>query len=350
MTNRKYLLKMPADWVPQEPAFEGVFEDGLSMVVSLIGVQGGEVAQRSAFIQQCNSALKTSGIVGANDFSIESARCRDKAGVENDVLIVYWRNAEGEQEFWRSSNFGAWWNDGKRLNEGLGYWRERFFVPKDRFETLISSDGYNAGATRLSKRISGPIQHHGYPGGSRDRIAASANDDFSIGVKNLTEKINKKDTKGKRLTYSAPRDLCVIRSGQDWTNCSDAEKVFYHGELAPTLKKGMDFLRDEGRSIGCYACRLMRETDEAGEDIARTFGLAYFGDLAQLESWAENHPTHLAILDKFLAFLKESNFNPGLVLWHEIFILPQGDHRCEYVNCHNETGFLPYLMDEYFRI
>ena len=109
------------------------------------------------------------------------------------------------------------------------------------------------------------------------------------------------------------------------------------------LEAGMNYLRDEGSDIGCYACRFMREQGPTGEIAPRTSGVAYFGDLEQLETWADSDPTHLKIMDKFLKYLEESNYQSGLTLWHEILIAPQGEHMCEYINCHGQTGFLPYV-------
>jgi aldoxime dehydratase len=38
----------------------------------------------------------------------------------------------------------------------------------------------------------------------------------------------------------------------------------YLDEVEPVLRAGMDFLRDEGRTIGCYANRYMRVIDDRG--------------------------------------------------------------------------------------
>ena len=338
MTPRKYPKRMPADWEPNEPAFEATFPDDFSVVVTYLGVQGAP-STRDAVQREWVAALSREG--GAP--SVECAVFTDAAGVVNDVVIAYWRTPADEGAFWDQSDLAAWWNDDTRLQDNAGYWRESFVVPRERLETLISSEGYQTGVAKLSNGVSGPIREHGYRGAARDRITGSAEDDFSGGARSVTPHLDPETTRKRRVHFFAPRDLCVIRSGQDWSRCSDEESAYYHREVAPTLEAGMNFLRDEGHNIGCYACRFMQEISPAGDPNPRTFGLAYFGDLDQLETWADRHPTHLAILDKFLKLLQATDFQLGLTLWHEVLVLPHDTHVCEYINCHGMTGFLPYV-------
>ena len=329
---------MPADWEPQEPAFQADFSEDFRVVVTYLAAQGAPAA-RAAFRQRAYGALREVG--GAQH--VEGARFTDAAGVVNDVVVAYWRRPADADAFWADSRFAAWWNEAARLHDEAGYWRESFAVPRERLETIISSLDYQVGVAKLADGVSGPIVAHGYCGAARDRLTASARDDFSGGARRLTHRNGPEATVGRRVRVFAPRNLCVIRSGQDWSECDERERRFYDGEVAPTLEAGMNFLRDEGHEIGCFTCRYMRETSTSGEMTARTFGLAYFGDLDRLETWADRHPTHLAILEKFLKLLQESNFQPGLRLWHEILIVSSGEDLCEYVNCHGRTGFLPYV-------
>ena len=59
-----------------------------------------------------------------------------------------------------------------------------------------------------------------------------------------------------------PHDnICLIRSGQDWSDTDAAERKMYLDDVEPVLREGMDFLRDDGRSIGCFANRYMTVLD-----------------------------------------------------------------------------------------
>jgi len=45
-------------------------------------------------------------------------------------------------------------------------------------------------------------------------------------------------------------NLCLIRSGQDWSDTETSERKLYLEDVEPVLREGMDFLRDEGVGIG----------------------------------------------------------------------------------------------------
>jgi hypothetical protein len=62
----------------------------------------------------------------------------------------------------------------------------------------------------------------------------------------------------------------------------------------------MDFLRDQGDGVGCFANRYLTLLDEAGRPTEKTYGLGWWRTLADLERWSESHPTHLAIFGAFM--------------------------------------------------
>ena len=47
----------------------------------------------------------------------------------------------------------------------------------------------------------------------------------------------------------------MIRSGQEWTETEGRERDLYLKEMEPVLREGMNYLRDQGRPIGCYSNR-----------------------------------------------------------------------------------------------
>ena len=114
----------------------------------------------------------------------------------------------------------------------------------------------------------------------------------------------------------------------------------------PTLIKGMNFIRDNPLETGCCTNRFADEVDLAGNPQKKTFGCAYFLTLAHLEQWAEHHPTHLAIFGNFFKMVKYFNFQLDLKLWHEVSVLPGDNQLFEYVNCHPNTGLLPWFEVE----
>ena len=75
----------------------------------------------------------------------------------------------------------------------------------------------------------------------------------------------------------------------------------------------------------------MHELEPDGSPTQRSFALAHFVSLAHLERWKRTHPTHLAIFNEFLATAAELGPAMRLRLWHEVFVLPRGAGRFEYV-------------------
>jgi aldoxime dehydratase len=53
----------------------------------------------------------------------------------------------------------------------------------------------------------------------------------------------------------------------------------------------------------------------------KSFGLGYWHALADLERWAESHPTHVAIFGKFMQVVQALNFQLQLRLYHEVAVL-----------------------------
>ena len=72
------------------------------------------------------------------------------------------------------------------------------------------------------------------------------------------------------------------------------ERRMYLDEVEPVLRAGMDFLRDEGRTVGCYANRYLRVIDDRGDLLDKSFGMSWWRSLADLDRWAKDqHFEHL---------------------------------------------------------
>ena len=121
--------------------------------------------------------------------------------------------------------------------------------------------------------------------------------------------------------------LCLIRSGQDWSDTDGGERRMYLNEVEPVLRADMDFLRDEGRTVGCYANRYLRVIDERGDPLGKSFGMSWLRSLADLDRWAKDHPTHKAIFGQAMKYL--STMGPAI---HGRLIRSGLDHPCSSVN------------------
>ena len=109
------------------------------------------------------------------------------------------------------------------------------------------------------------------------------------------------------------------------------------------LTKGMKFLTENPAETGCLSCRFIEQLADTGEAEDKSFGMAYFLDLAHLEAWSKSHPTHLAIFKSFMTLAQRLGNAITIRLWHEVATLPVDGARFEYVNCHGRTGLLPFL-------
>jgi hypothetical protein len=327
---------LPADYNPPFPAYCARFGDSAKkLVMAIIGAQSHQgMLDHDALDPVVNRLRQKQAEYSPAHWLI--ARFTDKHGADNRAVIAYWSSMTLYSQWCQETDFNAWWSDSARETEGHGWFRETLFPTMDRFETVFSDNKVPEGCAFMSEKMSGPMQEHVYWGSSRDRMPAAQMDKLK------GEAIQTKADSSKRIKITGKSNLCIIRSGQDWSNTLPVERKLYLDTMHPVLVKGMDFLRDEGRDIGCYTCRFMSvldpETMEADKD--KTFGLAFFNDLGSLEKWSREHKTHLDIFHRFLQYAQELNNNVSLRLFHEILVLSPDQQGFEYVNCHNDSGLL----------
>jgi aldoxime dehydratase len=217
--------------------------------------------------------------------------------------------------------------------------REINVIAPDKFETVFSSQ-HPVGMAVAGEGFTGEVENHAYWGSMRDRIPASAHDSFAGSLAAVVPAIAQTTSARRRLRL--PENLAMIRSGQDWRACGAAEREYYLRDVHPVLIAGMDFLRGNSEESGCLSCRFMTSVDEGSSDQV-TFGSALFRDLADLEVWAEKHPTHVAIFGAFLKMVRAFNGALDLRLWHEVIIVDGPTSIYEYLNCTPETGALRWL-------
>lgn len=333
--------QMPEDWEPPFPAHVAKFDDDLgNMVMAYFGVQHKHTIPVEAL--QCIEDMteqKNGPLV------VEKAIFTDTADYKNQVYICYWNDQTACNEWMKNSFLTFWDQTASDAFGDCGFWREVLGIPTDYFETLFPNPKA-AGIARLADSFSEPVLEHGYWGGMRDRIPASSHDDFSPEQeKELTIK-NSIDTLGKRVKVIAPGNLNLIRSAQDWTQSQGSERELYLKDVHPALLEGMAFLKNNPLETGCCYLRFMTEVSDDNEPLERTFGMGMFLSMSHLEAWSKSHPTHLKIFNSFIEFAQEIGDDMTLNLWHEVSVLPKGSGDYQYLNCHWQTGLIPYFQVE----
>jgi len=330
---------MPPDWKPPAPAWSASFaQQALPVVMAYFGTQiNPSVSPRND--TQIREFF-TGSDAPAND---EAATYVDRAGFRTLISLAYWTDPARYESWQRSSGFAAWWNDPARFHDQQGYFREILTVSPERFETIFSRNCLVGVANTGHCPQVGPIREHHYWGSMRDRILASSDDELRSEYGERLPRLGSAFTLSRRLRVTIPENLAVIRSGQDWTNCVGSELAQFTESVQPALLEGMNFLRDHPEETGCCDLRFAEETDPHGSRLTKSFGLGFFLTLTHLEKWASTHPTHLAIFTRFLTMVREHGANLKLKLWHEVSVLPHTGQVFEYINCHPQTGLLPYF-------
>lgn len=324
------------------------------IVMAIIGVQYAKVEMNDGrAVAEISSYLTAEAVTSASRPSFhEFAAVTDNRGFYNIAALAYWPSRGAYEEWTTASGFEGWWS-GLDVGgaAGNGWFLEVFFPTVDRFETLHNTPDPE-GAANMREDLSGPIQEHGYWGSMRDRLPLSQTDHLvgeaaapqGSSLSNGSSGAPKNGTgPPRRVRVPGRRNLAVIRSGQDWSAALPEERTLYLETMHPVLTKGMDFLRDHGDEVGCYSCRFMEIVDAKPDGAGgtdRTFGLAYFDDLASLERWSREHPTHLAIFGGFGKYAKRLGEQMSLRVFHEVLVLEPEQQLLEYIGCHEGTGML----------
>ncbi|NSZ19923.1 aliphatic aldoxime dehydratase [Agrobacterium vitis] len=267
---------------------------------------------------------------------------QDAQGYGNLITVGYWRDQETYHRWLATPAVAEWWSSDERLTEGLGYFREIVAPRAEQFETLYAFKDRLPGVGAVMDTISGDIQEHGYWGSMRDRFPISQTDRMS--ATGTLEIVSGNPHQRGRVLVKAHDNIALIRSGQDWAEADGAERTLYLDEIEPTLRDGMNFLRDNGKALGCYSNRYVRYIDLEGNFLEKSYNIGHWRSLDLLERWAESHPTHLRI---FVTFFRVAAGLEKLRLYHEVSVFDGGHQFYEYINCHPETGMMrDAAMDE----
>ncbi|KAF2759566.1 hypothetical protein EJ05DRAFT_302431 [Pseudovirgaria hyperparasitica] len=340
-TTRSQPLNTPPSYTPPVPAYTARFPQSTKhLVIAIYGAQ-----TKSLPASSLHPLLKfiRSTLTSAPEHW-DTASSTDSLGYQTHVVIAYWHSSTAHAAWSAASGFEAWWAD---LQPGpVGWFKEVFTPPIDRVETVFSDRVVPEGVAHMREDMSGEMREHVYWGSMRDRMPVAQTDALEGEVRkgdgHMGEADGDVDTAERRVRVRGQRNLCVIRSGQDWSDTRPEERKLYLETMHPVLEKGMWFLRDEGGEIGCLENRLMTVLDPekltTGTD--KTFGLGYFDSMESLEKWSREHPTHMEIFGGFLKYVKQLDNDYTLRLFNEVLVLQQEQQDFEYIGCHPKTGML----------
>jgi aldoxime dehydratase len=292
----------------------------------------------SAFLSFLDTVFLNTGKPNHHDI----ANFVDDQGFNTSIAVCYWLD-EASYITW-SDRFDSWCDGQDFMALQHGFWIESFSVAPPYRETNVFKE-YIRGLSACPMSTIEPMSESGYWGAARDRFSASAYDNFSPDETRELDYEPNKDTLGKHIKVTdVPEQLCVIRSGVTWENCGDEQLASYEDNLKPKLDAGMSFLRQNPENSGCCSLRQVICLDPDGGVQKEAYSLGIFLTYGHLERWAHDHPTHLAIYTRALAERKKYQENLELLTYHEIYVLNE-NHRFEYINCHPNTGLLPYFTN-----
>jgi len=268
----------------------------------------------------------------------DRAAYRDEADYDNVVSVAYWDDQRTFDAWFPAARDG--WTGEQQNHAGLGTFVEVLSPSVSDYETLFSSLGRPEGVAVLADSLSGDIMEDAYWGGMRDRIPQSQTSEMAPGgTPGLVRD-------GERSRVKPHDNVCLIRSGQDWSDTDAAERKMYLDDVEPVLREGMDFLRDDGRSIGCFANRYMTVLDRNGKPTEKSYGMSWWKSLAALERWSESHPTHVRIFGAAMKYLSSLGPAAKLRLYHEVTVARAADQFFEYRRCHDRTGMLNAVAEQ----
>ncbi|MBR0752729.1 phenylacetaldoxime dehydratase family protein [Bradyrhizobium jicamae] len=328
-TARSRHRRVPDDYAPPYPSFVARHKPAVKRVImAYFGVQVRGAATPAVAAALAEIAARFAADNGPTHW--DRAEYVDQAGFTNVVSVAYWDDAARFDAWFSSAREG--WTGGQ--GSGVGRFIEVLRPHVERYETLFSSPDRAEGVAVLADAMSGEVQEHAYWGGMRDRIPLSQTDAMAPGGEPRAIR------EGGRIRIVAHDNLCLIRSGQDWSDTEASERRMYLDDVEPVLREGMDFLRDDGLAVGCYANRYMRVVDATGKPNEKSYGQSWWKSLAALERWAESHPTHVKIFGAAMKYLSTLGPSAKLRLYHEVTVAAADEQFFEYRDCHPKTGML----------
>lgn len=314
-------------YVPPYPSFSARHPVSVRrLVFACFGAQAAPGAERSP---GWTAALAEPDGPAHHDRAVPAA---PEPGEPPEVQTVGYWDDPAAFDGWFARHREAWLAGG-----GGGRWLEVIRPRVERYETIFGARGRPEGVAVLAERFSEPIREHAYWGAMRDRLPAAQTDPLDAPGELSA------DRDGDRVRVRNAGSVCLIRSGQDWSDCDPAERRTYLDDVEPNLRAGMAFLRGHGPETGCLANRYLRVLDDDGAPTERSYGWGWWRSLADLEAWSRSHPTHLSIFGSFTRMVRRQGGRTRLRLYHEVAVARPDEQHFEYVGCPPGTGLLAAL-------
>ena len=330
-TARTRHRRVPDDYAPPYPSFVARHKPSVAQVVmAYFGVQTSGAPSKD--VEQALGWIISRFVENSGPTHWDRAQYVDEAGFTNIVTVAYWDDHKKFDDWFPATRDG--WTGNIRTGDSFGTFIEVLSPSVEGYETLFSSLGRPEGVAALAEGMSEEVQEHAYWGGMRDRIPLSQTSEMApTGAAHAVRN-------GARIRVIPHDNLCLIRSGQDWGDTEASERKMYLEDVEPVLREGMDFLRDDGRAIGCYANRYMTVVGSDGMPTEKSYGMSWWKSLAALERWAESHPTHVRIFGAAMKYLSTLGPSAKLRLYHEVTVARADEAFFEYAGCHPRTGML----------
>ncbi|GGM36839.1 phenylacetaldoxime dehydratase family protein [Dactylosporangium sucinum] len=334
---RTYPLGAPEGFRPVTPSYSARFDPQVTALPMIfVGVQGRNRSSASeAVVRSWQATFQRPFGPAFRD----RAEYVDELGYATAVVAAYWDDRR-HYDRWDSELPREWWHQDASLDGDLGFFCERYTPSIKDTETTFSHP-YPEGYSAIASHMSGMTDTHGYWGSARDRIPRSQIDAMDpTGRPALVGAVDG-ETLGRHVAVQPHENLCLLRSGQDWSETDHDERAFYLDEVRPALIKGMLELRDDGRRSGCFFNRFMTLVGPDGP-IEKTYSLSAWHSLAAIEAWCWSD-THLKIFAAGTRHYRLAEGNANLKLYHEMSVIRAKDQAFEYFNCHRKTGMLNSL-------
>ena len=326
--------KPQRDGVPEDyPGRIVEFPDGVdALVLQIFGVQSTDGEARRAFVDRVSN-------LAAGADRLERGETIDVTGIPTSMLLTYWRDTRAANDWWQSDDVTRYWG-GLPTDGETGWFTERMTFPASRFNYAAGTEDRHGAAAVLPLV---PCATFGYWGAYRDRLPASVDDSFES-PHDRVPMAGRSETRGKRIAVSIPDNVCYIREGQGWANCADEERAIWERQMDPVIDEWVRRLGSDPAATGCLVIRDCREHDGAnGAALERRTQVSFLLSLGHIEQAARTDSAHLAVHGAFVAMYTEPRFTPKMHVWVELGILKADELETEYVNCHAETGLLPYF-------
>jgi hypothetical protein len=333
--DRRFPLRRPNGHKPPIARYSAALPQALQVVVLFLGLQSkDENALKTALAR----FLESSAVAEAAPIYTDHAVFSDQQGHLNHIVALYWLDSRLYYD-WLSAPAVADWRAQATTDPAVGLWWEPIVVDAERAETITFKE-FRRGFSGCPASALQPTEGSGYWGAARDRIPASAYDLFEPTIAGI--EVDQYTSNEAHRVVQPPTNMAVIRSGVSWEKCEGEQLRDYQERIKPKLDDGMNYLRDNPCETGCFALRQVVAVGDLGEPLPEAYSLGAFVSLGHLESWAEHHPSHLAIYTRAMAARRKYQDALQLRTYNEIFIVGQRNPKFEYFNCHPQTGLLPF--------